>query len=60
MRYQNRQDQNPSDVDSGQAILDAEKLPGAVLTRLVEEVRTEKMKPATAYDRTHNRHNRGR
>ena len=60
MRYQDRQDETPLEVDSEQAILDAEKIPNALLRRLIEEVRTEKLEPATAYNRTHNRHNRGR
>ena len=60
MKYQVRHDGGPLEVDSGQAILDAEKIPSAVLRRLIEEVRTEKLEPATAYNRTHNRHNRGR
>lgn len=60
MRNQDRHDEIPLDVESGQAILDTEKVSSAVLRRLIEEVRTEKLEPATAYNRTHNRHNRGR
>ena len=60
MRNQDRHDEIPLDADSRQAILDAEKVSSAVLRRLIEEVRIEKLEPATAYNRTHNRHNRGR
>lgn len=60
MRNQERLDETPFEVDSEQAILDVEEIPSAVLRRLIEEVRTEKLEPATAYNRTHNRHNRGR
>jgi len=38
----------------------AEQLPSTVLKRLIEEVRVEKTGATTAYDRMHNRHNRGR
>lgn len=58
-------DQDTSDgarlkVESEQAILEADKIPSAVLKRLAEEVRTSSLEPVTAYNRTHNRHNRGR
>lgn len=60
MRHQDRYDEALREADSGQAILDADKISSAVMKRLIEEVRTEKLEPATAYNRTHNRHNRGR
>lgn len=60
MRNQDRHEETPLEVEWGQAILDAENIPSAVLRRLIEEVRSEKLEPATAYNRTHNRHNRGR
>ena len=47
-------------VDTNQAITDSDKIPNTVMQRLVEEVRTEKMMSSPAYNRTHNRHNRGR
>ena len=40
--------------------LDVSKVPSTVLARLIEEVRTEEGLSARAYDRVHNRHNRGR
>ncbi len=40
--------------------LDVSKVPSTVLARLIEEVRTEETVSARAYDRVHNRHNRGR
>ncbi len=58
MRHQDRRDETPVELGSDQPILDAHKLSSAVLRRLIEEVRTEKLEPATAYNRTHNRHNR--
>lgn len=61
MRHQCLNDEAPLEIDSGQAVLDGEEISSAVLRRLIEEVRTEKLEPATtAYNRTHNRHNRGR
>ena len=60
MRNQGRHDETPFEMDSEKAILDVEEIPSAALRRLIEEVRTEKLEPATAYNRTHNRHNRGR
>ncbi len=40
--------------------LDVSKVPSTVLARLIEEVRNEEGVSARAYDRVHNRHNRGR
>ncbi len=40
--------------------LDVSKVPSTVLAKLIEEVRTEEGVSARAYDRVHNRHNRGR
>lgn len=37
-----------------------ENIPNPVLRRLIEEVKVEKQNNITAYNRTHNRHNRGR
>ncbi len=60
MRQQDRHDEIPLKADSDQGILDPKKIPSAVLRRLIEEVRAEKIESATTYNRTHNRHNRGR
>ena len=60
MKNQVRHDEAPLEFDSGQAILEVEKISSAVLRRLIEEVRTEKLEPTTVYNRAHNRHNRGR
>lgn len=60
MRHQECSDETPLKAESEQPILDAENISSAALRRLIEEVRTEKLIPATAYNRTHNRHNRGR
>jgi hypothetical protein len=40
--------------------VDTSKISSAVLARLIEEVRNEKLSAAHVYDRVHNRHNRGR
>ena len=40
--------------------IDASNIPNAVLKRLIEEVRLESRNSINAYNRTHNRHNRGR
>ena len=46
--------------DAQKAVLEVDEIPSAALRRLVDEVRTAKVDPVTAYNRTHNRHNRGR
>ena len=40
--------------------VDISKLSSPALARLIEEVRNEEASPTHAYDRVHNRHNRGR
>lgn len=40
--------------------VDTSKLSSPALARLIEEVRNEDTSPTRAYDRVHNRHNRGR
>ena len=40
--------------------VDTSKLSSAVLARLIEEVQNEETPTRQAYDRVHNRHNRGR
>ncbi len=40
--------------------VDTSKLSSPALARLIEEVRNEEASPTHAYDRVHNRHNRGR
>ncbi len=44
----------------GTISIDASKIPNAVLRRLIEEVRHEHQNHVAEYNRTHNRHNRGR
>ena len=60
MKNQDGHDEAPLECDSEQPILEVEKISSTVLKRLIEEVRTEKLEPTTAYNRVHNRHNRGR
>jgi len=60
MRHQEIHSDTQFKADTNQAIIDSDKIPSTVMQRLVEEVRTEKMMPSPAYNRTHNRHNRGR
>ena len=43
-----------------QLVVDSTELPSAALRRLVKEVENEAQSVAGAYNRTHNRHNRGR
>ena len=40
--------------------IDLDKLPAGALKQLVKEVRNEDYEATRAYDRVHNRHNRGR
>lgn len=40
--------------------IDISKIPSTVLARLIEEVRNEELLNTSVYNRTHNRHNRGR
>jgi len=40
--------------------IDASQIPNAVLKRLIEEVQYENQNNISAYNRSHNRHNRGR
>ncbi len=46
--------------DFATIIIDAKKLDNAVLERLIGEIKTEKENRIHSYNRTHNRHNRGR
>ena len=41
-------------------ILDASQVDNAVLKRLIEEIQIDKENGLHSYNRTHNRHNRGR
>jgi len=43
-----------------QVITEAHQMPDIVLRRLMEEVKNDSVNPLFAYDRAHNRHNRGR
>lgn len=43
-----------------QVVTEAHQMPGKVLRRLMEEVKNDSVNPMFAYDRAHNRHNRGR
>ena len=43
-----------------QVIIEANKMPDTVLKRLMEEVKNDNVNQMFAYDRAHNRHNRGR
>ena len=52
-------DSRPS-ANSDDLVIDVREISNPVLKRLVEEVRQEKTNSLTNYNRTHNRHNRGR
>ena len=41
-------------------VVEAQQVPSALLARLLQEVQHEAQPNLTAYNRTHNRHNRGR
>jgi hypothetical protein len=41
-------------------VVNADSFDNAVLKRLISEVQSEKRNDINAYNRTHNRHNRGR
>jgi hypothetical protein len=56
----NDQKQENIPAQSHPVSIDATKVSNAVLKRLVEEVRYENQNNISAYNRTHNRHNRGR
>jgi len=43
-----------------QVIFEANQMPDVVLRRLMDEVKNDKANHMFAYDRAHNRHNRGR
>ena len=43
-----------------QVIVEADQMPNSVLQRLMEEVKNDNVNNMFAYDRAHNRHNRGR
>lgn len=43
-----------------QVIFEANQMPDTVLRRLMEEVKNDNANQMFAYDRAHNRHNRGR
>jgi len=43
-----------------QVIVEANQMPDIVLKRLMEEVKNDSANQMFAYDRAHNRHNRGR
>lgn len=60
MEQKNTPIETTSNLNSDQIMLDVERIPSAVLERLIAEVRTEKFESANAYNRVHNRHNRGR
>ena len=51
---------NVIDTQSAQVIIAADQMPNTVLRRLMEEVRNDSVNPMFAYDRAHNRHNRGK
>jgi len=60
MRHIDRYEETKKMADSEKVARDANEIPSAVMRRLIEEVRIEKLTPISGYNRTHNRHNRGR
>ena len=58
---QNTKEQNNTITTlSTQIITEAAAMPDLVLRRLMEEVKNDNVNSMFAYDRAHNRHNRGR
>jgi hypothetical protein len=51
---------NVISTQSVQVVIEANQMPDKVLKRLMEEVKNDNLNPMFAYDRAHNRHNRGR
>ena len=51
---------HPNENSKQPIIIDASKMDNAVLKRLIGEIDFEKENRLHAYNRTHNRHNRGR
>lgn len=47
-------------ADQDKLIIERKNIGSVVLRRIIEEVREEKLGKPTAYNRIHNRHNRGR
>lgn len=61
MKENSGQDYDPTCSEKEGLTLKPQSLPSAVLERLIEEVRNEDCSPeSSAYNRFHNRHNRGR
>jgi hypothetical protein len=52
--------EEPVSADSRSLIIDASSVDNAVLQRLIKEVQSEVTNHPHAYNRAHNRHNRGR
>lgn len=52
--------QEGSSEEHDSLVIEAKKVSNSLLERLIREVRTEAQPNILAYNRTHNRHNRGR
>jgi hypothetical protein len=50
----------PAKASEETLVISAQQVPNALLSRLIQEVQHEAQSTLTAYNRTHNRHNRGR
>lgn len=57
---ENKMQQSSALTEVDSLSLDIKKVPNALLERLIREVKTEAQPNVLAYNRTHNRHNRGR
>ncbi len=57
---QKKQQQQTEQKDQESLIIDPANMDNAVLKRLIGEIDFEKVNRLHAYNRTHNRHNRGR
>jgi hypothetical protein len=57
---QTKQQQQPEQKEQQPLIINPANMDNAVLKRLIGEIDFEKVNRLHAYNRTHNRHNRGR
>ena len=61
INYSDSQEEvNLISTQPAQVIIEANQMPDTVLKRLMEEVKNDSVNQMFAYDRAHNRHNRGR
>ena len=60
IKYSNVVEEITTVEQATKIITEADQMPDTVLKRLMEEVKNDNINAMFAYDRAHNRHNRGR